>query len=467
MKQFLLALVILSVSVLHAATRPNVLFIAIDDMRSWAGYPGDAQAKTPNLDRLAKSGIAFTRAYTASALCNPSRTALLSGLRPATTNVYSNGDDWREAIPADVPTLPGYFHDNGWRTMTAGKIFHGGKLRRGDWDDFVKDNDREKEDGDKEDWTLKPGKTPDGFMIGTNLVDPFEGDEAELVDARTAAYGVTQLGKNYDKPFFLACGFHRPHLPWQAPRKYFDLFPLESIKLPELKPDDLADLPKEAVRMAKVGEFAAIRDLNKWRECVRAYLACIAFTDALVGRLLDALEASPHKDNTVVVLWSDHGWHHGEKEHWRKSTLWEEATNAPLIWRVPGLTKPGVCARTVDFMSVYPTLCDVCGLAAPKHCQGLTIQPLLANPQAPWDHAAISTMKEGNHAVRTEQWRYIRYANGGEELYDHLTDPHEWTNLAGKAEFAGIKSELAKQLPQSVVSGEPARKEKKTKKKDL
>jgi arylsulfatase A-like enzyme len=431
-----------------AEGKPNVLMIVIDDMRAWAGYLGETQAKTPNLDRLAKSGVAFTRSYSAYALCNPSRTATLTGLRPDTTGVMSNNNDWRDAVPADRPSLPGYLHTQGWRTMTAGKVFHGGKLRREDWDEFLKDNQREEKDNDKQDWSLKPGKSPDGFVIGSNEIQPVDSPEEDLVDYQTASYGVTQLGRKFDHPFFLACGFHRPHLPWTAPRKYFDLFPLESIKLPEVKADDLADVPGEGRKVAKPGEFAAVRDLGKWRECVRAYLACIAYTDAQVGRLLDALDKSPHRDNTVVVLWSDHGWHHGEKEHWRKQTLWEEATRAPLLWRVPGVTRPGgVCERTVDFMSIYPTLCDVCGIAAPPHLEGPSIRPLLADPNAAWERPAISAFKPGSHAVRSERWRYIRYADGGEELYDHDADPNEWTNLANKPEHAALKAGLARWLP--------------------
>ena len=449
-----------------AAERPNILFIAIDDMRDWTGYSGSAQAKTPNLDRLAKSGVAFTRAYTAYALCNPSRTALLTGLRPSTTGVITNGNDWREAVPAERPSLPGYLHVNGYRTLGQGKIFHGSKVRREEWDEYVKDDEREEKDKDtdKKDWSLKPGKMPDGFSIGSNDIEPLDSPEEELVDFKTASFGVAQLGKTQDKPFFLACGFHRPHLPWNAPRKYFDLFPLESITLPELKADDLGDLPKEGVMMAKAGEFAAIRDLNKYRECVRAYLACISFTDAQVGRLLDALEKSPYKDNTLICLWSDHGWHHGEKEHWRKSTLWEEATRAPLIWRVPGVTQPGcVCTRPVDFLGIYPTLCELTGLPPPPHLQGVSLKPLLADPQAAWDRPAISSMHDGNHAVRTDRWRYIRYTNGGEELYDEQADPHEWTNLADKPEHAAVKAELAKWLP-AEAAPQPAKAKKKKKK---
>jgi arylsulfatase A-like enzyme len=428
--------------------KPNILFIAIDDMRDWTGYTGHPLAKTPNLDRLARTGMAFTRAYTASALCNPSRTALLSGLRPGTTGVYSNNVDWRDVLSADTPTLPGYFRSQGWRTMTAGKIFHGGRLRRDDWDDFLKDNEREERDNDRNDLTLKPGKTPGAFTIGTNVIEPLDSPEEDLVDYKTASFGIERLRQSQNKPFFLACGFHRPHLPLSVPRKYFDLFPLDKIELPVTQANDLADLPRAGVVMAKPGEFAAIKDLGKWREHVRAYLAAIAYTDAQVGRLLDALEQSPHKNNTIICLWSDHGWHHGEKEHWRKSTLWEEATRSPLLWVVPGVTKAGsVCSRPVDFLGIYPTLCDLAGLPLPGHLQGASLKPLLSDPAAAWERPAISTMKQGNHAVRTDRWRYIRYAGGGDELYDEHADPHEWTNLASRPEHAALKAELAKWLP--------------------
>lgn len=451
-------------NVASAADKPNILFIAIDDMRDWTGYSGSTQAKTPNLDRLAKSGMSFTRAYTAYALCNPSRTALLTGLRPSTTGVISNNIDWRETVPAERPSLPGYLHANGYRTLTAGKIFHGGKLRREDWDDFLKDGEKEKEDTDKQDLSLREGSTPGSYVIGSNAVTLFDGPEEELIDHKTASYGVAKLGEAQEKPFFLACGFHRPHLPLTAPRKYFDLFPLESVQLPEVKADDLADVPEEGVRMARPGEFAEVRELNKWREHVRAYLACIAFIDAEIGRLFDALEKSPHKDNTIVIVWSDHGWHHGEKEHWRKSTLWEEATRAPLLWRVPGVTKAGsVCTRPVDFLGIYPTLCELTGLPLPPHLEGVSLRPLLADPQAAWDRPAISTMHDGNHAVRTDRWRYIRYAGGGEELYDEQADPHEWTNLASKPEHAAIKVELAKWLPTTQAATTGKKKKKKNK----
>jgi arylsulfatase A-like enzyme len=208
-------------------------------------------------------------------------------------------------------------------------------------------------------------------------------------------------------------------------------------------------VPPEGVRLAKsLGDHAAMLKAGRWKHAVQGYLAAISFCDAMVGRLIDGLDRSPYKDNTLVVLWGDHGWHLGEKLHWRKSTLWEEATRAPLIWVVPGLTRAGgVCRRTVDFMSVYPTLTDLCGLPTPRHVEGESIRPLLANPDAPWDRPARTTFLFNNHAVRTEKWRYIRYHDGGEELYDETRDPLEWTNLAGKREYAAVKKDLARWLP--------------------
>ena len=205
--------------------------------------------------------------------------------------------------------------------------------------------------------------------------------------------------------------------------------------------------------MAKPGvDHAAVLASGRWKEAVQAYLAAISYLDAQVGRVLDAVEKSPAKDNLIICFWGDHGWHLGEKEHWRKFALWEEATRAPFIWVVPGVTKPGgVCKSPVDFMSVYPTLCDLAGIAKPAWVEGDNIKPLLADPAAKWDHVAITTYGRNNHAIRTDRWRYIRYADGSEELYDHANDEYEWTNLAAKPEHAGLKAELAKNFPTTNV----------------
>lgn len=238
-------------------------------------------------------------------------------------------------------------------------------------------------------------------------------------------------------------------MPWDVPKKYYDLFPLDTIELPPTTKDDLSDVPPGGVKMAKpAGDHAQMLKSGRWKEAVQAYLATIAYCDAQIGRLLDAYDKSPHKEDTVVVFWGDHGWHLGEKEHWRKFALWEESTRMPFIWVVPGVTKRGgVCERTVDLMCVYPTLCDLCGIARPKHVEGENIAPLLRDPKAAWDKPAITTFHKDNHSIRTEKWRYTRYADGGEELYDHETDEYEWRNLAKDGKYDAVRKELLKLLP--------------------
>ena len=238
-------------------------------------------------------------------------------------------------------------------------------------------------------------------------------------------------------------------MPWYVPRKYYDLFPLDSIQLPKVQENDLGDVPAAGVKMAAPqGDHAQMLASGRWKEAVQGYLAAGAFCDAQVGRLLAGLDASPYKDKMVIVFWGDHGWHLGQKEHWRKFALWEEATHAPLLFVAPGVTAAGGrCDRTVDFMSIYPTLCDLCGLETPSHVQGISILPLLKNPQAEWDRPALTTHGHMNHAVRSDKWRYIRYADGGEELYDEQADPLEWKNLGEDSQLAEVKQQLAGWMP--------------------
>jgi arylsulfatase A-like enzyme len=445
---FVFATVLLSVflSVRHearAADRPNVLFIAIDDLNDWVGsLGGNPQAKTPHLDKLAARGVNFQRAYCASPVCNPSRAALMSGMRSSTTGVYQNGIDWRTRIPADkTATLNMHFLANGYDVRAMGKIYHGSYPRV-----------------TPQDWTEYPsekGLKGESKIIGTSrgvggiAFAPTSAEDNEMPDYQSVDYAIEQLGKPHDKPFFLACGLHKPHMPWNVPKKYYDMFPLESIILPEVIENDLADIPVAGVKMAKPdGDHKAMLESGRWKEAVQGYLAAGAFCDAMIGRLMEAFDKSAYKDNTIIVLWGDHGWHLGEKEHWRKFALWEEATRAPFMWVVPGVTRPnGNCYRTVDFMSIYPTLCDLCNLPKPDYLEGVSIVPLLKNPEAAWSTPALTTHGFQNHGVRSEQWRYIRYADGSEELYDEKADPMEWTNLAGKPEHAAVKAELAKWLP--------------------
>ena len=433
-----------------ADVRPNVLMISVDDLNVWTGFLGGYPQKiTPNIDRLAARGMAFTRAYCASPVCNPSRTATLTGLRPGSTGVYNNLIDWRKHIPAER-TLPATFKRAGYRTIGSGNIFHNlFNEVPGIWDEWLPfDGNNPK----------PPAHVSHG--VGGIVFAPVGAPEDEMRDHRMITWLSERLHRNTSTPFFMACGIYKPHLPWNVPRKYFEMFPLEKIVRPEVLDRDWDDLPAAgrfcARNFASHGgaversDHEIMLESGRWKEAVQAYLASIAFADAQVGRMLDALDRSPHRDSTIVVLWSDHGFHVGEKLHWRKMTLWEEAGRIPLVWVVPGLTRPGqLCARTVDLMSLYPTLAELCGIPIPSHVEGIGIRSLLANPQASWNRPAITTARLNDHSVRSEQWRYIRYHDGGEELYDETKDPREWTNLARDSRHAAVKADLARWLPKT------------------
>ena len=425
----------------NKTSRPNVLFIAVDDLNHWVGYTGrNPQAKTPNIDRLSKMGVSFMNANCAAPLCNPSRAALMSGLHPSTSGCYENNQNWKKFIPEGLG-LSATFKNAGYFVAGAGKIYHANTFYPGEWTEYSKNN------GSEEDEHGTGVTKLEGFQI------PVKHDlkDQDISDWHITDYCIEQLGKKHEQPFFLACGLHKPHLPWVVPRKYYDLFPLDKIELPPYQKNDLTDIPSTGVRMAKPeGDHKQILESGRWKAAIQSYLASIAYTDMNIGRLLDALERSPQRDNTIIVFWGDHGWHLGEKDHWRKFSLWEESARAPLIWVAPGVTKAGtISERPVDFMSIYPTLCELAGIPLPKHVEGVSIKLLLQNPKADWKTPALTTFGFQNHTVRTEQWRYIRYANGGEELYDHRNDPYEWTNLASRAEMKSIKTELAKSFPQT------------------
>jgi len=427
----------------HAAKaeRPNVLFIAVDDLNDWVGcLGGHPDCQSPNIDALAKRGVLFTRAYCAAPACNPSRAALMTGVRPWTSGVYTNRQPWRPAMP-DIPTLPQHFMQNGYEAVGSGKIFHGRYHEPESWNDYLKKGGDPKPSKK----VLRSPRSRSGGIVWGVL----DVSDKKMNDYKMVSYAVDYLEKDHDKPFFLACGIFRPHMPWQVPRKYYEMYPPGKIRLPKVLDTDLDDIPKAGVRMARPqGDHATMLKTGNWRYAVQAYLASITFADAQVGRLLKALDDSRYAKNTIVILWGDHGWHLGEKHHWRKFALWEEATRTPLMVTVPGLTKPnGVCKRTVDLMSVYPTLCELCGLSVPDHCEGPSIVPLLKNPDAEWNRPALTTHGRKNHAVRSERYRYIRYADGSEELYDHRNDPLEWNNLAGDARFAEVLKAHRKWLP--------------------
>jgi arylsulfatase A-like enzyme len=433
----------------RAADRPNVLFIAIDDLNHWVGHLGrNPQTKTPNIDRLASEGVTFTRAYCTAPACNPSRASLMSGQRPSTTGCYTNNQDWHAGI-SDDKLLNTHLNRAGYRTYGAGKIYHGSFGPGGEWTEYFKGGGGGGGEGEGAKLQIHPDAKDQG--VGGIQFYPLANRDEDMPDYRAVSYGLKKLAEKSDQPFFLAIGLVKPHMPFSVPKKWFDMFPLETIQLPPHREDDLNDVPPAGVRMAgPQGDHAAIVASGRWKEAVQAYLATIAFCDSQVGRLLDGLAASPHRDNTIVVLWSDHGWSLGEKSHWRKFALWEEPTRTVFTWKVPGLTQPGgACGRTVDFLSIYPTLCGLTGVSPPGHLEGRDITPLLKNPRAAWDLPAVTTHGFKNHAVRSEGWRYIQYADGSDELYDSQADPLEYTNLAGKSEYASRKAELVKWLPKT------------------
>jgi arylsulfatase A-like enzyme len=422
--------------------RPNVLFIAVDDLNHWVGYTGrNPQAKTPNIDRLSKRGVSFTNAHCLAPACEPSRAALFSGMRPSTTGCYLNGHKWKKHVPEGI-SLNATFKKAGYYVAGMGKTYHysvrGAKdVYASEWDDYP------------------PVRASSGGGASKNkgfFEPPPRGmKDEDLADWHTVDYCIEQMNVERDKPFFLACGMIKPHLPWAVPRKYYDMFPRDEIKLPPHIKDDLKDVPAAGVRMAKpTGDHAKFLKTDRWKDAVQSYLATCTYVDVCIGRLLDGLDESGKADNTVIVLWGDHGWHLGEKEHWRKFALWEEATRAPLIWVAPGVTKTDVlCDTPVDFLTVYPTLCDLAGIDAPKHVEGKSLRPLLVDPKAKWDDVALTTHGYMNHAVRSDRWRYIRYGNGSEELYDHENDQYEWKNLAADPAYDKIKKELAVHFPKN------------------
>lgn len=426
--------------------RPNVLFIGIDDLNDWLGcYGGHPQAISPNIDKLASHGMLFANAHCQSPLCNPSRASLLTGTQPASTGLHFLKPLFRN-VPSmkDTVTLPQYFRQNGYYTISVGKIFH----RKNDPESFNEDGGKMGEYGPL---PKKKISNPTGHKLWD--WGAFPKNEEDTPDCKIADWAVQKLEKKYDKPFFLAVGFYRPHVPLFAPQRWFDLYPKGKTILPLIKKDDLKDLSKysQDLTFGKVApRHQAIVDLGEWEHAVRSYLACVSFVDHQVGKVLEALKKSPYAKNTFVVIWSDHGFHLGEKLRWGKRSLWEESTRSPLIFYGPGI-KAGKTKRPVGLIDIYPTLVEYCRLPEKKKLEGHSLMPLLANPKAEWPYASITSFGPGNHSIRTERWRYIRYADGSEELYDHDKDPHEWQNLAKDAQFADIIKQHRKFLPKKDV----------------
>ena len=428
---------------------PNVLMIAIDDQNDWIGcLGGHPLAQTPNIDRLASRGTVFLNAHCQAPLCNPSRTSLLTGRRPSSTGIYGLLPAPREtAVLRDAVTLPQYFGRHGYSTRMAGKIFHGSQGRR---------------QGDAEFEIVGPpteiGPRPPQTLVkspsGHPLVDwgSFPHDDTQKGDWRLADWTIEQLRQPHDKPFFICTGFFLPHVPCYVSPKWYEMFPESELLLPAVNYEDRRDTPRFSWYLHwKLPEprLRFLQEQDQWKNLVRSYLASTAFVDAQIGRILEALDASPWANNTVVVLWSDHGWHLGEKLITGKNSLWERSTRVPLIFAGPGISENARCVEPAELLDIYPTLAELCHLAPPDEQEGHSLVPQLQNCSAARIWPAITTHNQGNHSVRTRDWRYIRYADGSEELYDMQNDPREWTNLAPDPAYGSILAQHREQLPKS------------------
>jgi len=454
---------LLSVVSSAAERKPNVLFIALDDLNDWIGcLGGHPQTKTPNLDRLAASGVLFRNAYCPAASCNPSRSAIFSGLPPHRSGLYQNTQKMREVMP-EAELLPRYFSRHGYWSAGSGKLLHY-VIDPTSWDDYFPDKRKD----NPFPRTFYPEKRPvslpragDWQYVETDWAALEVTDEEFGGDWLVTKWIAEQLRSEHEKPFFLACGIYRPHEPWFVPKAYFEPFPLESIELPRgVKEGDLDDLPPVAQRIARNRYFEHIQKHGQWKQGIQAYLASIHFADAMLGRVLDALESGPHRDNTVVVLWSDHGWHLGEKEHWQKFTGWRVCARVPLMIRVPkgapglpeGTSAGGLCDRPVSLVDLFGTLTELSGLPAKEGIESRSLVPLLRDPEADWSHAAVTHLDHPeNYAISTERWRYLHYRGGEEELYDIESDPHEWENLAPKPEHAAKLAEMRLLAPKTIT----------------
>ncbi|MFT5286167.1 MAG: choline-sulfatase [Planctomycetota bacterium] len=428
--------------------RPNVLLVIVDDLSDWVGcLEGHPDARTPRIDSLASSGVLFTNAHAQAPICNPSRTSFMLGLRPSTTGIYQNSP-WFRDVPElkERETLLQCFRQQGYRTFAAGKVFHASRNdpasidvegptpgQRSPLDERVKTDKR---------WGMWDFG-PQGYA------------ESEFVDSQVVSWASERLREDHAQPFFITVGLYKPHVPLYAPSRLFEpeRRPLELLGKPV---DDLSDVPPIALAMrsdsAPSNDWFQTRDRSN--AATNAYLATTTFVDEQVGRLLDALASGPHSNNTIVVLFSDHGMHMGEKTVWGKRTLWERSTRVPLIFSIPGGSRGVRVEQTTELLSLFPTLIELCGLEAPPGADfdASSLAGLLDQTQPEWTDPAITSVGANDHAVRTQRWRYIRYADGSEELYDHDSDPHEWVNLATDPKFDAELQSLRDTLPSNAAT---------------
>ena len=453
---------------LAADKKPNVLFISIDDLNDWVGVmKTHPDIKTPNIDKLAAKGMLFTNAHCQFPVCGPSRTSIFSGYRPSTLKTYNNDSRTKDASVEKMAAsknnmlLHEYFRKHGYKTMAVGKLMHSHVPKgsvdqsggRGSFGPSPKNKVNFKSKNTGTDWNAFPEK------------------DEQMPDTKAAKWASDRLKENHEKPFLLMVGFLRPHVPWNVPQKWWDLYNPEKITLAPYKKDDLNDVPKIS-RESNILSFMpqtewAIKN-NKLKQVTQSYMASISFVDHCVGTVLNALEKSEYNDNTIIILWSDHGYHIGEKGTFQKHSLWQRATRVPMIISKPGM-KAGSCNKPVELLDIYPSLLDLCNLPQNPKNEGQSLKPLLENPNRQWDKVAVTTyrkqekhckatktpyIEEPSHGVYGERYHYIIYSDGSEELYDLKNDPNEWHNIASNPEYESVKKRLKDSFDKQIKSGQ-------------
>jgi choline-sulfatase len=441
--------------------RPNVVMIVIDDLNDWVEpLEGHPDTETPYITTLAVRGVTFENAHCQAPLCNPSRTSVLTGLRPTTTGIYGLEPWFRNVDPLkDLVTLPQYFAKNGYRTYAAGKVFHGEEARKSEPAEF-------------EVWgpAASIGARPDAKLIPPTpngnhpLMDwgSFPHRDDEKGDYQIAAWAAEQIaGMPDDKPFFMAVGFSLPHVPCYTTSQWFDLFPENELKMQQILENDREDIPDFAWNLhwsLPEPRLSWLQENKQLKSLTRSYLASIAFVDNQVGQVMRALDKSKHANNTIFVLWSDHGYHLGEKGITGKNSLWEPSTRVPLFIAGPGAKKYSKCDQPVELLDIYPTLIDLCGLPEKEGLEGISLRPQLENQYTSRERPAITTHNPGNHSVRDDDWRYIVYADGSQELYGMGTDPHEHFNQASRPDMKSHMEEMRAFVPKENAPHAPGSK---------
>jgi uncharacterized sulfatase len=461
-------LLTVSASLCAAEKKLNVLFIAVDDMKNDLGCYGNPIVKSPNIDRLAARGVKFDRAYCQFPLCSPSRSSLLTGLRPDSTRVFDLQYHFRQGLP-EVMTLPQMFMTNGYYTARVGKLYHYGNPGQigtsglddpASWQAFYNPAGRDKTALEL-DVIRYTGKKGGGLGSTMAYLNDKSGKGEEHTDGKVATQAIQLLEKHKDKPFFLSVGFYKPHCPWITPGGYFEKYSLDTMKLPDLAPNYRDSVPAPALASTKPWPYLGVTT-DQARECKLAYYAAISFVDAQIGRVLDSLDRLGLRDNTIIVFWSDHGYQLGEHGLWFKQSCFEESARVPMIIASPATKNAGrTCVRNVELIDLYPTLADLAGLTQPKGLEGVSLRPLMENPTARWTRPAFTQVQRGGfpgHSVRTERWRYTEWDFGakGAELYDHAADPQEQHNLSADPKYAATVAEmkaLLKTIHPALVNG--------------